>query len=863
MKRKKIMLAALLTAAAMAAENVSALAMFEPYEHEETFTTGYYTETTADAEREKTEQLYAARPRIERQYDDLSRGLVAVPGEGGTLVSWRFLGTDSNKLQYNLYCNGEKLNNDPIFTTNYFHKDAPAGAEYTLREVVTGEGLDNTETGAEYKTKAWDKSYISFKVTEREGYNIDDGAIADLDGDGDFEILLRRTPSMDVKTRNTYPLIEAYKTDGTHLWTIDIGPNEINEIDINIFAADMDGDGRAEVILRSFEGTVDGKGNVIGDTNGDGITDYSKDENNLAIFKDRQYIISTPEFLSVYDGMTGEELDRTALKPDKEPLSEWSYRYTDTPRLTKRASHYLFGLAYLDGITPSIVFVRGAWDNVRAAAWHLENGKLTEDWISNTPNTDDPDTIWGACNHNLICADVDFDGKDEILSGPMAIDNDGSGLYAVKAYANDGAKQKLGHGDAFDVAFMDPDFNGYLVWACHETKDLLTNIELHDARTGVISWGYGKTKDTGRSRAGDIDPTHRGHEVWGSTETLPMSFTGEPFVEKWNGIPARALDGTVTPDTTIPMNFKLYWDGDLLSELLDGVTISKYNWEDKTVDTIMKADGCASNCGTKAVPCVCADMFGDWREEVVWKTEDEKEIKIYSTSIPTSYKIPTLMHDPYYRSCIVTQNNHYNQPANLSYYLGAETQEVPVFEGYVMRDGQKLTNPDLKDKHGAYTLYQSEPGALSIKLLADSPNAYTGNEIKKIDPEDDEVVPFVKDERTLVPVRFIAEALGMDVLFVNNNEVDLIGNGYVVRMKIGEKEYRINDIPYEMDVAPEIIHERTMIPLRAIGEATGRKVEWDEATGLIYVGVPQFYDRANAAQYALALRSGADTENGK
>ena len=157
------------------------------------------------------------------------------------------------------------------------------------------------------------------------------------------------------------------------MWTIDIGPNEINEVDINFLAYDMDGDGKAEVIMRSFEGTTDGKGNTTGDTNGDGITDYSKSESNLAIFKDRQYIVSTPEFLSIYDGETGEETDRTDLKPSKEPLSDWSYRYSDTGRLTKRASHYLFGLAYLDGVTPSVVMVRGAWDNVRAAAWHIED----------------------------------------------------------------------------------------------------------------------------------------------------------------------------------------------------------------------------------------------------------------------------------------------------------------------------------------------------------------------------------------------------------------------------------------------------------------------------------------------------------
>lgn len=203
-------------------------------------------------------------------------------------------------MTYNLYCSGEKLNDKPITTTNFFHTGASTNAEYTLKEVENGE-----ETGVEYTTTAWDKNYIGFKVTEREGYNIDDGAVADLDGDGEYEILLRRVPSMDVNTRTSYPVIEAYKTDGTHMWTIDIGPNEINEVDINFLAYDMDGDGKAEVIMRSFEGTTDGKGNTTGDTNGDGITDYSKSESNLAIFKDRQYIV---QHLNFFRYMTAKQV---------------------------------------------------------------------------------------------------------------------------------------------------------------------------------------------------------------------------------------------------------------------------------------------------------------------------------------------------------------------------------------------------------------------------------------------------------------------------------------------------------------------------------------------------------------------------
>ena len=644
------------------------------------------------------------------------------------------------------------------------------------------------------------------------------------------------------------------------MWTIDIGPNEINEVDINFLAYDMDGDGKAEVIMRSFEGTTDGKGNTTGDTNGDGITDYSKSESNLTIFKDRQYIVSTPEFLSIYDGETGEETDRTDLKPSKEPLSDWSYRYSDTGRLTKRASHYLFGLAYLDGVTPSVVMVRGAWDNVRAAAWHIEDGKFKEDWVHNTENKDDVNSIWGACNHNLVTVDVDFDGKDEILSGPMAIDHDGSEMYAVKVYDNDGNAQKLAHGDAFDVAKTDPDFNGYMTWACHETSQLMANIEYHDARTGEVQWGYSKNKDTGRSRSADIDPTHKGFEVWGSTATIPANISGENIADTWNGFKFRKLDGTVDSDATIPMNFKVYWDGDLLSELLDGTTVSKYNWEDKSVDVLMTADDCASNSGTKAVPCISADLFGDWREEIVWKTADEKEIRIYSTSIPTSYKLNTLMHDSYYRASVAVQNNHYNQPPNLSYYLGAETTKVPMFEGYVIKDGKKITNPDLTGSHGTYDI-NAKTGALSVKLAVDCANAYVGNNIVQIDTENSDVTPIIVDDRTLVPVRFIAESLGMDVGYNDSTRtVTLSGNGYKVNMTLDKSEYTINDIPFEMDVPAQVVNDRMLIPLRVIAESIGKKVEWDADNRLIYIGSVQFYDKANAAKYAAALKNGKEED---
>lgn len=871
---------AIMAAVSILAAAVPAMAKFTPSDGADGFSVGYYEDEWNGADRTKTEELYANRPKVERQMENLSRGLIAVKGDGGNLVSWRFLGTDSQRKSYNLYRNGEKLNNEPIMDmSSYFDANAPVGAEYTLVALENGEETDEKATA-----KAWDKNYISIPVTEREGYIIDDGAVGDVDGDGEYEYIIRRTPigyfdklqveeatKKVIDTRDKYILLEAYETDGTHLWTIDIGKNEANEIDVNFLVYDMDGDGRAEVIMRSYDGMTDGKGNVIGDAD----ADYTQ---SLQKQKDRQYFAEGNEYLSVFDGQTGEETMRTELLPKRDPLSDWSYKYTDTSRLTKRASHYLFGLAYLDGVTPSVVMVRGAWDNVRAAAWHVSDGKLVNDWVHNTENADDVNSIWGAWNHNLCVADVDYDGKDEILSGPAAIDHDGSELYAVKASGEDGAEQKLLHGDAFDVAYMDPDYNGYLVWACHETKKLPANIELHDARTGQVKFGYGKNKDTGRSRAADIDPTHRGYEMWGSTGTMPMNVSGKPIVngtgkpieegsktiDGFNNFKYRLPNGSFEKDAegndalgTLPMNFKVYWDGDLLSEFLDGTRVSKWNWDDKRVDVMFDADGCASNGGTKAVPVLSADLFGDWREEIVWKTADEKELRIYSTAIPTDYKIPTLMHDYYYRSCIAVQNNHYNQPPNVSYYLGAETTDVPVFEGYVIKDGQKVTNPDLALNHQTYGITPLSGSASGVELLINSPNAFVDGQLVKVDENDDKVVPFIAEgDRTLVPVRFISERFGMDVGYDDaSRKVTLSGDGYDIVMTLDSAEYTVNGMKKTLDVPAKSYNGRTMIPLRAMAEAIGKKVHWDPS-GYIYIGKDELTDTSDINERVEILKSG-------
>ncbi len=638
--------------------------------------------------RAETEALAAAYQAPLWKAEYLSRGVSAVPSNDGVLVSWRFLGTDSADIRFNVYKGKKKLNAEPLFETNFFDNGAVKKATYTVVPVVAGAEDKAAAESASIGKKAQDY-VLSFPVKQYKGkeYTIYDASVGDLDGDGEYEIIVRRNPlDMELASRTCYPLIEAYRLDGTHLWTIDVGPNEICDIDINFLVYDFDGDGKAEMVMRSFEGTVDGTGAVIGDVDGDGITNY---EFSIAKFKDRQYLSKGPEFLSVYDGMTGKEVARTPLLPARDPLQPWGNFPEGDNRNLKRASHYLLAAASLGGKTPSIVMVRGCWNAVGAAAWDYDGKALSVRWLRPIDPEETIDNLYNAGYHSLTVVDVDFDGKDEILSGAMAIDDDGSILYATSA---DGVK--LRHGDAFDVAVMSKDFPGYLVWACHENKNLPTNIELHDARTGQVLFGLGKPKDTGRSRAADIDPTHAGWEVWGSTGTPLQTLTGE-FIA---GTPAE-LQGKQVFNAPVSMNAKLYWTGDLLSELFDYTadghtpSIQKWNWEKKVSETIWTAEGCSTNNGTKGNACLIADLFGDWREEIITRTTDDREIRIYATAIPTKYRIPTLMHDRTYREAIAWQNNHYNQPANLSYYLGAEADSVPLPAVYTVHGGKTLVAP--------------------------------------------------------------------------------------------------------------------------------------------------------------------------
>lgn len=834
----------------------------------------YRTEEDASAKKQ-TQSLYDSRSASLKQAEDLGRGLVAVPAkDGGILVSWRYLGTDSSSLTFEVYRNDEKIA-DVSATTNYLDKDGKSGDTYKVK----------ASDGSEDTAVAWDKEYKSIPVKkyDKGNYIVDDASVGDLDGDGEYEIIVRRTPAdyfnqlqveVDEATkkvirvidnREAYPLVEAYEMDGTYMWTLDIGKNEACEIDINFLVYDFDGDGKSEVVMRSYDGMTDGVGKKIGIAD----ADYTQ---SLQKQKDRQYFAEGNEYLSVFDGVTGAEVARTELLPKRDPLSSWASRYPDVSRLTKRASHYLFAAAYLNGETPSIVMLRGAWDGVKLAAWDYKDGKFNTLWQYDSGADSKEDNLYGAGYHSLAVADIDFDGKDEILSGAGAIDDDGKFMYATHADVN-GTKIKLGHGDAFDVAKMDPEYDGYYIWACHETKELPANIDLHDARTGQVIYGFNKPKDTGRSRAADIDPTSKGWEVWGSTGTPLMSYDGkqlvtgvaeelQPQLEKemlklgsgetlangWNTFKYRYADGTLLKDdetgqviaTTLPMNFKAFWDGDLLSEFVDNVTISKYNWNDKCVDILYEAFGSASNNGTKAVPCLTADILGDWREEIIWRDGANTELRIYATPYETDYKIPTLMHDITYREAVAWQNNHYNQPTNTSFYMGAETTSVPAPE---IKTVSGKVNPDLEAANANHLelpiLTKSANTNDSIVILKiGKSQAVANGEIKAIDSENADVVPVITAEnRTIVPLRFISENFGANVEWNGETrEITITLDNTVIKMTIDSPTYTVNGEEKELDAPAQIYNDRTFVPVRAVLESLSKELCWEGENQLVVIG---------------------------
>jgi rhamnogalacturonan endolyase len=618
--------------------------------------------------------------------ENLGRGVVAVRSTTtDVFISWRALGTDPPDTGFNLYRSTgggapTLLNASPITGATNFVDSAANLTQtnaYFVRPIVFG--LEQSPSAAfTLPANAPVQQYLRIPLQipppgvtpagESYTYSPNDCSVGDLDGDGEYEIILKWDPSNSKDnsqsgyTGNVY--LDAYKLDGTRLWRIDLGRNIRAGAHYTQFQVyDLDGDGKAEVACKTADGTVDGVGRVIGNANAD--------------FRNSSgYILNGPEFLTIFNGQTGAAMATASYIVPRGTVSNWGDSYGN------RVDRFLAGIAYLDGQRPSLVMARGYYTRTTLAAWNWRNGALTNIWTFDTGDTgtSNPYAAWrGQGNHNLSIGDVDGDGKDEIMYGACAIDDNGTGLFSTG----------LGHGDALHMTDMDPDRPGLEVFQPHEEPENYgpNAAEFRDARTGELIFGIQGSGDIGRGLALDVDPRYRGYEMWASGNTGGM-YTAQRSTPN-SSLGPRGVQISATKPS---INFGVWWDGDLLRELLDGTTISKWNWLQGNTTTLLSDSGIASNNGTKATPCLSADIFGDWREEVVWRESGNAALRIYTTTIPTTSRIYTLMHDRQYREAIAWQNTGYNQPPHPSFFLG-DGMSSPPTPNIVLVGGQPTPTP--------------------------------------------------------------------------------------------------------------------------------------------------------------------------
>lgn len=591
----------------------------------------------------------------QRQMEKLGRGVVAInQGEGKVFISWRMLGTDPENIAFNVYRsvgNGQqvKLNLTPITNCTCCQDsdvDISQGVSYFVRPVLNGQ---EQSAGAPFRFApgAPARPYLSIPLRESRGIP-NDVSVGDLDGDGEYEIVLKREDGSRDNSRGGITgstTLEAYRLDGTFMWRIDLGKHIRGGAHYTQFMVfDLDGNGRAEIACKTGDGTIDGTGKFIGDP-------------DVNWRNEAGHIVKGPEYFTIFDGLTGAELITTDYIPPRHPTNPLN---TTSEQLEtvwgdgsgNRSERYLACVAYLDGIHPSVVMCRGYYTRTVLAAWDWRDGKLKQRWVFDSdvdgtgkdgkPNSD----YAGQGNHNLSVADVDDDGKDEIVYGACCIDDDGQGLWTTG----------LHHGDAMHVGDLDPDRPGLEVFGIHE-GNRNPGAALLDARTGEIIWASANA-DAGRGLAADVDPRYPGAECFGGPGG------------------SRNIRGD-TIDVQGGNNFAIWWDGDLLREILNRNSISKWNWEAGEVQQIFTAEGCTSNNGTKATPAVSVDLFGDWREELIERTTDNSELRIYTTVIPTGHRFYTLMHDSQYRLSIAWQNVAYNQPPWTSFFIGHDMKAPP------------------------------------------------------------------------------------------------------------------------------------------------------------------------------------------
>lgn len=613
--------------------------------------------------------------------ENLDRGISAINTGSGMMVSWRFLADDSDNSIFKLY-----RNNALIYTSNagnatcYLDKDGKSTDTYKV-ETVESATVVSSDTCAMQSGSNYLEVKLDVPKAQTSGitYSPNDCTVGDVDGDGQYELFVKWDPSNSKdnsqKGKTDKVFIDCYKIDGTKLWRIDLGVNiRAGAHYTQMLVADYDMDGLAEMVCKTADGTVDGVGNVIGDS--------SKDYRNS-----NGYILSGPEYYTLFEGSTGKALDTVDYNPGRGTVSKWGDSYGN------RVDRFLGAVAYLDGVKPSAVTVRGYYTRMTACAYDVVNKKLVQKWYFDTGN-DKTKPGYGDGNHNCMPADVDNDGKQEIVLGATCLDDDGSVLWCLNT----------GHGDAMHLGDLLPDRNGLELWICHEDKPY--GVSLVDASNGKTIFHKDGDADTGRCCAANVWAGNDRAEFWG--------LGNDVFDGSGNTLSCRRP----------AVNFLSYWDGDLEREILDGytdkpATISKMK-NDGTLTTILSTDGAYTCNTTKGTPCLSADIFGDWREELIVRASDSKSLRIYCTPYETDYRITTLMHDPQYRNQVAGQNISYNQPPHTSFYLASnyklpERPNVSVLDDGIVIPPSPVFTPAVLTE-GAVYMIQNENSGLYMEV---------------------------------------------------------------------------------------------------------------------------------------------------